>query len=306
MSIGFAIPIPLPSSEVELLPAPILPVTLPAPKRLTFRGVGVYLDNLVAQINTPLLERLDLTLLFELAFSLVNLTKFIRRTEVFGCPVSQVTFNREGAFIDVGYYEQWNTGIPGKLSLHVNCERLDWQIDSATQICNALGDAVTAVEELTVDLHVDRMPTDWENTLDISLWHEFLLPFVGVKKLHTGSSLTLELSRALESVAGELVLDLLPELHELEVPLAIDHASDATNAFSVFIKTRESVGRPVLLLVPPEDEVTVGSSLPTTGTVVQRLRSALAIKTERKEKETWQARALGLVGRLRGKNENRN
>ena len=186
ISIGFAIPIPLPSSERELLPAPVLPVTLPALRRLTFRGVGVYLDNLVAQINTPLLERLGLILLFELAFTLVNLTEFIRRTEAFGCPVFRVTFNKDGAFMDAGFYEQWDVG---KLSLHVNCERLDWQIDSATQVCNALGNALTAVEGLTVDLDVDGMPTDWENTLDVTLWHEFLLPFTGVKKLDIGSSL---------------------------------------------------------------------------------------------------------------------
>ena len=45
LSIGFATPIP-PSSEDELLPAPITPVTLPTLRRLTFRGEDVYLNNL--------------------------------------------------------------------------------------------------------------------------------------------------------------------------------------------------------------------------------------------------------------------
>ena len=38
------------------------------------------------------------------------------------------------------------------------------------------------------------MPSDWENTLDNTLWHELLSLFIGVKKLHIGSSLTLEFS----------------------------------------------------------------------------------------------------------------
>ncbi|KAH9980638.1 hypothetical protein BJV77DRAFT_404499 [Russula vinacea] len=38
LSIGFAISTPLPSSEGELLPVPIAPVTLPTLRRLTFRG----------------------------------------------------------------------------------------------------------------------------------------------------------------------------------------------------------------------------------------------------------------------------
>jgi hypothetical protein len=247
LSIGFATPMSLPSSKGELLPTPIPPVTLPALRLLTFRGVDVYLDSLVARINAPVLERLRLTLLFDLDFTLVNLTEFIHRTEGFGCLVAQVNFNKDGGSIYAGYREQW--GI-GKFSLHVNvdCERLDWQIDSATQICSAVGNVLSAVEELTLDLDEDRMPWDWDKTLDNTMWHELLLPFIGVKKLHVGSSLTLELSQALGSVAGGLVLELLPELQELKVQLEIDHAK---NAFSGFIETRESVGHPIHLLAPP-------------------------------------------------------
>jgi hypothetical protein len=244
LSIGFAIPIPLPSSEGRLLPAPIPPVTLPTLRRLTYRGVDVYIDNLVVQINTPLLERLSLTFFFDLTFTLVNLTEFIHRTEGFG-DVAQVIFHQYGASIDAGYYEP--RGI-GKLNLRVNCEPLDWQMDAATQVCNALGKVVSVVEELTLDLDEDGMPSNWENTLDNMLWHDLLLPFIGVKKLHIGSLLTLELSRALESVAGGLVLELLPELQNLGVQLEID---DAKKEFSAFIETRESVGRPVHLLAVP-------------------------------------------------------
>ena len=240
LSIGFAIPIPLPSSERELLPPPIPPVTLPTLRRLTFVGVDIYLDNLVAQINTPLLERLGVTLFFDLVFTLVNLTEFIHRTEGFRCLVARVIFSKDGATI---YYEQ--RGID-TLTLRVKCVPLDWQMDSATQACIALGDIVSAVEDLTLDLDVDGVPSDSQNTLDSMMWHELLLPFICVKKLHIGSSLTLELSQALELVAGGLVLELLPELQKLEVHLGIDQEKDA---FSAFVKTRESVGRPVYLRI---------------------------------------------------------
>jgi hypothetical protein len=253
LSIGFAIPIPLPSAEGELLPAPIPPVTHPSLRRLTFRGVSVYLDNLVAQINAPLLERLDLTLFFEVAFTLVNMTEFIRRTEGFasGCLDFRVIFKKDGVHVDAGhkksgYHEPWDIKA---LSVYVNCESLDWQIDSATQVCRALGKVVSTVEVLSLDLDVDAMPSDWENMLDDMLWHELLLPFTGAKRLYIGSSLTLELSRTLASVIGDLVLDLLPELQELEVPVTIDQAT----LYSMFLHARESVGRPVHLLLPEVD-----------------------------------------------------
>jgi hypothetical protein len=245
LSIGFAIPIPRPSNEGELLPAPIPPVTLPTLRRLTFRGVGVYLDSLVAQINTPLLEQLGLTLLFELAYTLANLTEFIYRTDGLGCPVARVTFNKDGPSLNTGFYEE---RVTGKVNLRINCEPLDWQLDSATQVCSALAKVLSAVEDLTLDVDVNGMPSDWENTVDNILWHELLWPFIGVKKLHVGSSLTLQLSQGLQLAAGGLVPELLPELQELDVHLEIGHAYDA---FSLFIETRGSMGRPIQLSASP-------------------------------------------------------
>ena len=301
LTISFAISIPRPSSEAELLLAPIPPVTLPNLRRLNFEGVDVYLDNLVAQINTPLLERLDLTLHFDIGFTLVNLTGFIQRAEGFRCLVGRVILNKDGTSIESGNNEQ---GI-GKSGLHVNvnCKPLDWQIGSAAEVCSALGEVLSTVEDLTLDLHVIREPSDWESTLDGVLWHELLLPFSGVKKLHIGSSLSLELSRALESDAGGLVL---PSLQELEVSLKTD---DVINALVVLIETRETVGRPIGLLVPPEDEEEK-IHLENTLAVPRSRRKQLeyhwqrkledAVRVERKEKEMWKARALASEELLKG------
>ena len=249
LSVGFAIPIPPPSSEGELLSTPIPPATLPTLRKLTFCGEDIYLDDLVSQINTPVLKRLSLSLLLDLDFTLVNLTEFIRRTEGIGCLVARVIFNKGGASIDAGNYEQRAIGA---LSFHINCKPLDWQINSATQVCSALWRVLSTVEELTLDLDVDGMPSDWEDRLDSIVWHELLLPFVGVKKLHIGSSLTFKLSQSLESVAEGLALELLPELQELEVHLKMFHSK---NVFSSFVETRESVARPVHLSVPSQQSI---------------------------------------------------
>ena len=309
LSIGFTIQIPFPGSEGELLPALILPVTLPSLRRLTFLGADAYLDNLVAQINTPLLERLTLTLLFDLIFTFLNLTEFIHRTEGLRLLVARVIFNKDGVSIDAGYNEQLGVG---KSSFHVNvnCEPLDWQIDSATQVCSTLERVLSTVEELTVDLRVFGMASDWASTLEDVSWLELLLPFIGVKKLHIGSSLTLELSQALRLDFGELVL---PELQELQVSLKTD---DATNALTAFIETREFMGRHIDLSVPPEDEEE-NIRLQNTLAVRRSQRRAQenhwqrkledAVKSavkdadaERREKEVWKARALALEEKLKG------
>ena len=62
LSIQFSIPIPRPSTEMELLGDKATPVTLPNLKKLWFLGVSGYLESFVAQIRVPLLMQLDITL----------------------------------------------------------------------------------------------------------------------------------------------------------------------------------------------------------------------------------------------------
>ena len=246
LSIGFAVPMPRPSSEGKLLPMPISRVTLPILKRFTFRGVVVYLENLVAQIYTPLLEQLNITLLFQLAFTLVNLTQFIPTIERLRCLSASVLFERNRASIVTS---NGDSRDGGGLTISIICMSLDWQIDATTQVCGALAQVLSSIEELTLDLEDDMeeagIPFDRENALDGTLWRELLLQFRGVRRLHIDSALTSELSDALTSDAAGLDLELLPDLQDLEVQLEFDHAH---NAFSTFIETRECAGRLVRLL----------------------------------------------------------
>ena len=304
LSIGFAI---LPGELLLTSISPVTLVTLPALRRLTFRGMDPYLDSLVAQIDTPLLERLTVTLHFDLTFTLVNLTGFIHRIEGLRLLVARVIFNKGSVSIDAGHNEQQGGGkssLSG-LNINVNCELLDWQINSATQVCGALGKVLSTVEDLTVDLRDFGMASDWESTLEDVPWHELLLPFIGVKKLHIGSSLTLELSQALKSSARFV----LQELQELEVSLKI---ADVTNALTAFIETRESVGRHIRLLVPPEDgeeEARIRATLAMRRSQRQEPEYRWQRKVEaeqrkveavREEMEIWKARALALEELLKG------
>ena len=274
LSIGFAVPIPLPSDEAELLPAPISRVTLPTLKRLMFRGVAVYLESLVSQINAPILERLIVTLFFELAFTLSALSQFIRITGGIRCLLAKVLFKKEGVSIVTNHGESLSSGC---LTVNINCEHLDWQIDAATQCCGALEQFLSGVEELTLDLDKDGMPSDWGDSLDSMLWHELLLPFSSVKKLQIGSSLTFELSDALTSDTAEVHLNLLPYLQKLEIQLEV---TDANRAFSTFIETRELEGRPVELLVshPPRASSAEARARPTQEYMHRKEKHVPAIK----------------------------
>jgi hypothetical protein len=233
LSIGFTNPIPRPSSERELLGEQGAPVTLPSLKILQFEGVNAYLESLVAQVRVPLLEQLNISLFNQIAFALPHLFHLINTTEVFKPRIAVAYFNFNEVIVLV---DQPLSG--GPLLFSVKCMHLDWQIDCAAQICDALTPTLSSVEQFM--FHCDRfqIPADLPNgEIDSTQWCDLLRPFIGAKELHINCSLMEELSRALQ--VDEVGSDpgFLPNLQSI-------HTED--NMFTSFIDTRRVVGRPVV------------------------------------------------------------
>jgi hypothetical protein len=239
LSIGFSIPIPRPNAEGELLRGPIIRVMVPSLRQLIFRGVGAYLDSLIARISAPRLERLSITLFNQLAFTLPHLSHFTNTVAGLRQSVANVSFTPEGVSIFIRHPEQ---PVDRVFTLTVNCREFDWQIDSAAQVCSVLMPALSVIEYLGLDLDQHTMPFEWQNAVDSVVWRELLLPFRGVKRLRIGhNALAFELSCSLDSDDAGLIPDLLPDLRVLEVQLV------ANKAFSAFIDARQLANRPVRL-----------------------------------------------------------
>ncbi|KAH9037017.1 hypothetical protein EDB84DRAFT_1577669 [Lactarius hengduanensis] len=250
LSVCFSIPIPRPSAESELWNAPEPPVMLPVLKRLTFRGVGAYLESLVAQISAPRLEYLGITIFNQVAFTLPHLSHFINATEGLKLPIASVIFEcgTVSVVADQRDRQQWADGPPN-FSFRVICREFDWQVDCAAQICNALMPMLSGVEGLTLDFDGHRIPTEWQDgAVDGATWRELLEPFVGARKLRICHALVWELSLVLESEDAGLNPTLLPCLQELVPQLEEEHAN---HVFSSFIDAREIAGRPVRVSSPP-------------------------------------------------------
>ena len=145
-------------------------------------------------------------------------------------PVGEVTFSKDAVSIAIRHGKQPGDG---NFNLDISCKAFDWQIDSAVQVCGALMSVFSIVEELTLGFDEQRMPSEWQNNVvDSIMWHGHLLPFTGVRKLRVDGTLARDLSSALEPDEAGLVLELLPELQEVEAQLEDEQAS---NAFSAFI-----------------------------------------------------------------------
>ena len=234
-SIRFSVPIPI-SSELSNDRGATL--TLPNLKRLAFQGVRDYLECFVAQIGTPRLERLDITLFDQASFELPRLSHFTNTIEALKFPTAKVRFGRNTVSVTS---EDHNTRQhDGRFSFELLGRHMDWQIDRAAQICSTLMPVLFGVEELRLIFYDQIMPTRWQNgTIDATMWHRLLRSFVGVKELHICAALSRELSRALQVDNIWSDPGLLPSLREIVSELkgvGVEHL------FSSFIRARRIMG----------------------------------------------------------------
>jgi hypothetical protein len=236
LDIGFSDPIPRPSAERELLGEQAPPGTLPSLKKFWFRGVSAYLESLVAQIKVPLLEQLSITLFNQIAFALPHLSHLISITEGFKLPEASVYFYPDNVSVTTTPHGSAWSDV-GPFQVRVMCKQLDWQIDCAAQVCQALIPALSDIERLALEFFYRNIPIELQNgEIDSTTWNDLLRLFIGVKELYIYATLLGELSRALQ--VDEVALDpgFLPNLQTIA-------AED--NPFTSFIDTRQIVGRPV-------------------------------------------------------------
>jgi hypothetical protein len=240
-SIGFDIVLPGLSEQTEPLSNRGATVTLPNLKHLVYQGVSTYLECLVAQIRTPLLERLEITLFDVTAFQLPHLSHFTEIIEGLKSPIAKVSFGLNTVSVITDHRD--TQAYDGRISLHVMGGQIDWQSDCATQICKALMHTLSRVEELRLVFHEETTPTEWEDgEIGDITWHELLRVFVGVKELHVCAGLSQELSRALQADVGSNPAGFLPSLKEI---VSQFEGSDGEHLFSSFIGARRIAGYPV-------------------------------------------------------------
>jgi hypothetical protein len=119
----------------------------------------------------------------QLVFDLLQLTKFLCRTETFTVlNQAQVNFDEHIAKVDFSSRTELYT--EPALSLTISCRELDWQLSSLSQVCNSALLALSTVEYLNLyhgisDAYPRLVFDDMENTQ----WLELLHPFSNVKDL---------------------------------------------------------------------------------------------------------------------------
>jgi hypothetical protein len=113
-----------------------------------FKGVSEYLEDLVARIDAPQLNGLDVTFFNQIDFDTPQLAQFISRTPAFKALNEASVFFRDSA-ASVTLLSQ--TAIHEGLEIAISsCRVSDWQLPSLAQVCASSVPLLSTVEKLYI------------------------------------------------------------------------------------------------------------------------------------------------------------
>jgi hypothetical protein len=232
-----------PSHPIQMTPSPLIRAVLPALIRFQFSGVGEYLEDFVARIDTPLLNDLGIRLFFNLIPDTPQLQAFIDRAERLK-PLNQAEVNITPQNIQVvlGSF----TGRPNALRLEILCNGLGWV--AKVQIYNQFSTFLSQVERLFISEIPQELEAGWQDDTDHTPWLELLIPFVSAESLHITESLGPHIAAALQGLTEENVTEVLPALRDMYLE-GFQHGPSGSlwQAIEPFVSARQSSDHPVVV-----------------------------------------------------------
>ncbi|KAI9442079.1 hypothetical protein F5148DRAFT_804177 [Russula earlei] len=225
-------------------PPPFRRSVLPALTNLYFHGVHKYLEDLLAQIEAPLLNKLDVTFFMNINFVLPQLHRFISQVESFNsCDRAIMRFSGPATRFTISS----RTNQPTYLSLNIICSKLDRQLPSLAQVRSSFFPLLSTLVRL--DIMDDGFPQlRYKDDMETTQWLELLAPFTAAKDLRLTRHMAPHVCRVLEELAGERVTEVLPALQNIFLT-GLEPMESASKYIERFVAERKLSGHPVAVPV---------------------------------------------------------
>jgi len=223
-------------------PPPLTPVVFPNLTLFHFHGNIEYLEDILSQIKTPVLDDATFRFFNQLVFETPLLGHFIRRTETFmTIHTARVEFFRNKiVFILPGLGETADDQVA--LYLSISCKALDWQLSALAQVLNSFLSSLQTVGSLEIASYHE----DWQGEIEVIQWRELLHPFTSVKDMTLKYEDSVRLvAPALQELAGERATEVLPALQDLFLKTSWRPSGPVKESIEQFIATRQLHGHPV-------------------------------------------------------------
>ncbi|KAI9447018.1 hypothetical protein F5148DRAFT_743797 [Russula earlei] len=215
-------------------PPPVTRSVLPALRELVFRGVHEYLEDLLAQVEVPFLNTLEITFFMDPDVVLPQLHRLISHTKSFKtCDRATLRTVRFGNGIQFSIFGRKD----GFLSLVIwSIEFLDWH----SEVC---GSTLPLLSNL-VQLKIVDDALRWTDDMDTTRWLELLDPFIAVKDLWLSHQVGRHVCQALEELAEERVTEVSPALQNIFLK-RLKPFKSVPKYIERFVAARKLSGHPV-------------------------------------------------------------
>jgi len=247
--LGFHSPQSCPDPE-HRRPPPLTRAVLPALTHLNYRGVSEFLEDLVARIDTPLLDNAEITFFNQLIFDIPRLPQFIRRLNKFKA-FDQAYVLFQSRYVQVKLSSRAGTVDGAIFKLKISCKPSDWQLSAVAQVCDWLFTHCPTIECLHIREDAESSP-QWHDDMEDMQWIELLHPFIAVKDLYLSEELAPLVALALPESVG--ASDVLPALQNIFFE-GLEPSRLFRKVIGPFIAARESSQRPVAAHYPKKEEM---------------------------------------------------
>jgi hypothetical protein len=224
-------------------PPPQTHAVLPSLTDFRFEGVSEYLDDLVALIDAPHLQSVNIEFFDRLNFQIGQLSRLISHAGMlrsFGH--AEVLFTRLS--VHTRLYSRGAEDLCQYLKLQFQEDELSLQVLTLVQMYSRLSSLLSSVEQL--DILNKRDFGASQVNIDNTHWLELFQPFTAVRTLRASRHWQSFIMPALQELTGETATAVLPALNHIYLE-AYQPYGPEQQGVEHFITARQDSGHPVAI-----------------------------------------------------------
>jgi hypothetical protein len=217
------------------------------------------MEDLVAQIDTPMLESLMTTIFCRDDLEVSQLVKFVRRADKLSLVIqAEVTF--KGDRIALNLLQKLQTIGPKFLRLNLSCPEWALQLSHVARFCESCLLTLSSFESLLIHNPTRYAWRDLTNDLDPQ-WLDVLHLFRAVKDLCLSKYVAPHIAQSLRGLPVEWVSEVLPALETVFIA-GLESFGPVKEAISAFADMRWLSGHPLSVCDWEEDHNILDENFP--------------------------------------------
>jgi hypothetical protein len=227
----------------RIRPPHVKRTVLPALTVFRFKGASEYLEDIVARINSPQLDQIDINYVNRLVdFPVAQLSKFVDCS--IGPKLSQFRHWRvRVTFFDTHIsFDVYHPNRPGHRGRNIiSCEGINWHVSDIAQVFSRFSATLFNVVHLELE-EVEAEPFEYLGNTDDVEWLHLFHQLSTVRTLYVSEELAEYVALALEGITGEMVTEVLPSID------LICLASQSASSVGKFVAARRLFDRTVTVV----------------------------------------------------------